>query len=66
MNISFESTARNDDGIGQDGCQVTLSIFEKHGRPYGRYVDEWLNDRDYNAAHTCILLNCTEVAPFLR
>ena len=66
VNISFESAPRNDEGIDQDDCQSTLSIFKKHGRPSGKCVEVWLDDRDYHVAHTYVLLNCAEVAPFVR
>ena len=57
---------RNDEGIDQDDCQMTLSIFKKQGRPAGACVEVWLDDRDYHVAHTYVLLNCAEVAPFVR
>jgi hypothetical protein len=66
VNISFESATRNDEGIDEDDCQATLSIFKKTGRPAGKCVEVWLDDRDYQVAHTYILLNCAEVAPFIR
>ena len=66
VNISFESATRNDEGTDQDDCQATLFIFLKPGRPAGNCVEVWLDDRDYHVAHTYILLNCAEVAPFVR
>ena len=66
MNISFAGTARNDEGIDEDDCQATLSVFKKPSRPAGKCVEVWLDDRDYQVAHTYILLNCAEVAPFIR
>ena len=64
--ISFESAMRNDESIDQDECQASLSIFKKTGRPAGKCVEVWLDDRDYQVAHTYILLNCAEVTPFVR
>ena len=66
VNISFESVPRNDEGDEQESSQTVLSIFRQHGRPSGKCVDVWLNDKDVHVAHTYILLNCAEVAPFVR
>lgn len=66
VNISFQSVPRNDEGDEQESSQAMLSIFRQHGRPSGKCVEIWLDDRDLHVAHTYILLNCAEVAPFVR
>ena len=67
VNISFQSIARNDKAVEQgSSSEAMLSIFKKHGRHAGKCVEVWLDDRDYHVAYTYILLNCPEVAPFIR
>ena len=38
-----------------------LSIFKQMGRPLGKMSMRYMDDKEYNAAHTYILLNCPEV-----
>ena len=67
VNLSFQSVARNDEAVEQDSSsEAMLSIFKEHGQHAGKYVEVWLDDRDYHVAHTYILLYCPEVAPFIR
>ena len=35
-------------------------IFSQHGRCSGKAKEFWFQDKDYNIAHTYILLNCEE------
>ena len=57
VNLSFNSATRNDEGIEQDSVESVLSIFRQQGRPVGKFVEVWLDDRDYQLAHTYVLLN---------
>ncbi|XP_050223125.1 uncharacterized protein LOC126673168 [Mercurialis annua] len=41
-----------------------LSIFKPKGRPIGASRNRYLDDAEYNAARSYILLNCTEIEPF--
>ena len=66
MNLSFASVSRNDEAVEQDCSESMFSIFRQNGRAAGKCVEIWLDDRDYHIAHTYILLNCAEVAPFIR
>ncbi|XP_073277192.1 uncharacterized protein [Primulina huaijiensis] len=43
-----------------------FSIFKFPGGPIGSYIFRWLDDREYHAARTYILLNCDEVKPFIK
>ncbi|XP_073152072.1 uncharacterized protein [Henckelia pumila] len=43
-----------------------FSIFKFFGRPIGAYVSIWLDDKEYHAARTYILLNYDEVKPFIN
>ena len=44
-----------------------LSIFKNTGRSYGRVKSRFfLDDKEYHAAHTYILLNCEEVKPYIQ
>lgn len=56
---------RNDDG--GEVCYVgfPLSIFNYPGRPSWKCTSYMLDERDMKAAHLYVLLNCSEVAPFL-
>ena len=68
VNLSFVSVPRNDDqAVEQDSSsESVLSIFKQHGRHAGKCEEVWLDDKEYHVAHTYILLNCPEVAPFVR
>ena len=66
VNLSFVTAPRNEEAVEQEFSQTMLSIFRQHGRPAGKCVEIWLSDKDYNVEHTYVLLNCAEVAPFVR
>ena len=52
------------DRLEQEGM---LSIFNNTGRSYGRAKSRYyLDDQEYHAAHTYILLNCEEVKPYIE
>ncbi|KAK7278760.1 hypothetical protein RJT34_23796 [Clitoria ternatea] len=57
---------RNDDGGENDTIQQTLSIFNHSGRSGGTCKARYLNDRELDAAHLHILLNCVEVQPYIQ
>jgi hypothetical protein len=57
---------RNDDGGQDDIVQHTLSIFNHSGRFAGNRKSRYLDDRELDAAHLHILLNCEEVQPFIE
>ena len=65
VNLSFLSVPRNDEVV-EPHCSKKLSIFRQYGRPAGKCSELWLDDKDFHVAHTYILLNCVEVAPFVR
>ena len=51
-------------GSEQEGM---ISIFNNIGRSYGRAKTRYfLDDQEYHAAHTYILLNCEEVKPYIE
>ncbi|XP_073295278.1 uncharacterized protein [Primulina huaijiensis] len=56
--------SRNSDDARQIDTNL-FSIFKFPGRPIGSYIFRWLDDREYHAARTYILLNCDEVKPFI-
>ena len=45
VNLSFVSVPRNDEAVEQDSSQTMLSIFRQHGRPAGKCVEIFLDDR---------------------
>ena len=66
VNLSFVTVPRNEEAVEQNSSPAMLSIFIQLRRPAGKCVEVWLDDRDYHVAHTYVLLNCAEVAPFVR
>ncbi|OIT40241.1 hypothetical protein A4A49_61018, partial [Nicotiana attenuata] len=58
---------RNSDhcGVGANDHPGMLSIFKHVGRSFGRKKFRRLDDKEYHAARTYILLNCDEVKPYL-
>jgi len=38
-------------------------IFTQVGRPSGKRIDFWLNERDYQCAHAYVLRNCEYFRP---
>ena len=44
----------------------TLSVFQQQGRHAGRESIHWLTDAEFKSAHVHVLINCTEVKPYLE
>ena len=60
---------RNDDSGGGHGeeHEGMISIFRNSGRSYGRERSRFfLDDKEYHAARTYILLNCEEIKPYIE
>ncbi|XP_050211492.2 uncharacterized protein LOC126661677 [Mercurialis annua] len=58
---------RNDDGgVDLNAPPGMLSIFKHPGRSMGQAKSRYLEDKEYHAAHTYILLNCIEVKPYIH
>nr|GMC51112.1 uncharacterized protein LOC109179592 [Ipomoea batatas] len=59
---------RNADGSEYivDGHEETLSIFKYSGRAFGKAKVRYMTDEEYKAAQTYVLLNCSEVEPFIE
>jgi hypothetical protein len=57
--------SRHDDG-GDVDLNGRVSVFGLSGRAYGKGKRIFLSTELLHAAHTHILLNCTEVEPFVR
>ena len=68
VDLSFVSVPRNDDQAVEQASssESVLSIFKQYGRHASESEEVWLDDKEYHVAHTYILLNCSEVAPFIR
>ena len=66
MNSRFRQVPRIDDGGHVEEVEGNLSIFTYPDRLYGRSKKRRWEYREMLAAHTCILLNRTEVVPFLK
>jgi len=44
----------------------TLSVFQQKGQHAGRESIHWLIDAEFKSAHVHVLINCTEVKPYLE
>ena len=45
---------------------LALSVFCLPGRHGGGESSRWLTDEEFNSAHVHVLINCTEVKPYLE
>ena len=59
---------RNNDVCGEnwDENKETLSIFKYLGRAVGQATSRQLSMEEFHAAHAYILLNCSEVDPYIK
>lgn len=57
---------RNEIEVEEERHALTLSVFSKPGRPSGKKSSQWLSDMEYKSAHVHVLINCTEVKPYLE
>lgn len=58
---------RNDDGGGDiDTIPGNLQIFSNPGRSYGKCTRRRLDEQEYIAAHSYILINCAEIENYVR
>ena len=44
----------------------TLSVFRNSGRFSGAYKEYWMSDAEMRSANVHVMINCTEVAPYLE
>lgn len=56
---------RNDDG-GEDMPDECLSIFKHPCRPIGKGRNRFLTDKELEIAEIYVLVNCSEVEPYLQ
>nr|GMC86585.1 uncharacterized protein LOC109179592 [Ipomoea batatas] len=49
-----------------DEHEETLSIFKYPGRAFGKSKARYMTDEEFKAAQTYVLLNCSEVEPFIE
>lgn len=67
VNTKHLKVSRNDDGAFEgEEYEGNLSIFTYPGHSFGRTKKRFLTDDEIQAAHTYILLNCPEVAPYIE
>ncbi|GJZ61736.1 hypothetical protein Tco_0617873 [Tanacetum coccineum] len=57
---------RNDDGGDEELYEGTISIFKCSGRLSGEAKKRRLNDQEYDAARTYVLLNCAEIEQYVK
>jgi len=67
ISTRYRKVPRNadDGGVGEDHPEM-LSIFKHVGRGFGKKKIRRLDDREYHAVRTYILLNCDEVKPYIK
>ena len=66
VHTKLTQVGRNDDGGEVDAPEGCLSIFTHPGRPSGKMHERWLTDEEFNVATVYVLMNCTEIEPFLE
>ena len=57
---------RNEFEPQNESFQPTLFAFELRGRPAAKATKRYLSDQEYKAIHLHILLNCTELEPYIE
>nr|GEX69802.1 hypothetical protein [Tanacetum cinerariifolium] len=57
---------RNDDGVDEELYEGTISIFKCSGRVCGQAKKRRLDDQEYDAARTYVLLNCDEIEQYVK
>lgn len=62
----YSSTTCVDEGIHQEHIKPTLSVFKQFGQTAGKCDERWLEDKELMAAQCHVLLNCSEVKPFIE
>ena len=65
-NLLSTTTLRNDPRTRYEGVEPRLSVLKKAGRPSGVSKNHWLTDAEWISAHVHVLINCTEVKPYLE
>ena len=58
--------SRNEMQIESQGCPYMLSIFNQSGRHFGKELTHWLTDAELRSVHVHVLINCSEVKPYLE
>nr|GMC47958.1 uncharacterized protein LOC109179592 [Ipomoea batatas] len=68
VSMKHRNVPRNADGSEYivDEHEETLSIFKYLGRAFGEAKVRYMTDEEYKAAQTYVLLNCSEVEPFIE
>ncbi|KAM3235785.1 hypothetical protein P3L10_015822 [Capsicum annuum] len=59
------ATKLDDGGVEHDDPEM-LSIFKQAGRGFGKLNKRRLDNKEYHAARTYILLNCDEVKSYIK
>lgn len=57
---------RNNMEFVDESRPITLSLFNKPGRPTGKKCNHWLTAAEWMSAHVHILINSPEVKPYLE
>ena len=68
VNTRHRKVPRNDDGGRYRGEEYegNLSIFTQPGRAFGKSKSRFLTEEEYAIAQSYVLLNSTEVEPFIK
>lgn len=65
-NFMLSTNNRNQMDVEEERHPLTLSVFSKPGRPSGKKSASYLSDKEHKSAHVHILINCTEIKPYLE
>jgi len=57
---------RNEILVESERCPSMLSVFNQTGRYSGKKSIHWLTHKEWSFAHIHVLINCTEVKPYLE
>lgn len=67
VHTRHRKVGRNDDGgLETETIPGNLEVFTYPGRPYGKCTRRRIDQQEYMAAHSYILINCSEIENYVR
>ncbi|KAK6123870.1 hypothetical protein DH2020_042384 [Rehmannia glutinosa] len=68
VSTKHRNVPRNYDGRGDivNDHEENISVFKHQGRAFGKEKTRYMTDNEYKAAHIYVLLNCSEVNPYIE
>ena len=65
LHCRMRKPGRHDEGVNEEG-RPQFSVFNYPARFQGKQRTRWLDEKELNAAHLCVLRNCPESQPMLE